>query len=402
MPIAFTHANGAAMWDVDGNQYIDYSLAYGPLILGHNPRRVVDAIEAQVRRGISFGANHPLEAQLAEAICRVVPSAEQCIFSNTGTEAVQVALRIARAATGRTKIVKFLGHYHGWADNVNLGSYGETDRTPGSAGQDPGAMAATIVVGWNDIDALREVLDDDTAAVIMEPVNVDGGCLHASDGYLEEAAGLVRANGTVLIFDEVITGFRISLGGAQAKYACTPDLTVLGKALGGGLPISAVVGRTDLMAVVADGRVTHAGTHNGNPVTTAAALAVISELEAATTEIYAHLDVMSTLLAEALQAATSGSDHALNVRRDTGVGHGFQSPSPILEYGDTLCASSERYGAFTAAMLAEGVHLMPKGILYVSVAHTEGDITRTYEAARRAIRRLHDGRQHSSSPAAGS
>ncbi len=386
VPVTFSHAHGASMWDIDGNEYLDYSLAYGPLILGHTPRVITEATVGQLQRGSAFGANHQAEAELAEAICRTLPSAEMCVFSSTGTEAVQVALRIARAATGRTKILKFLGHYHGWLDSVNLGSYGETDRTPGSAGQDPGSMAATIVSSWNDLPALREALTPDVAAVIMEPVNVDGGCLHASEDYLLQASDLVRRNGSVLIFDEVITGYRLSLGGAQEKLGCTPDLTVLGKALGGGLPISAVAGSADLLELVASGAVAHAGTQNGNPISVAAALAVISELERTSPDTYAHLERMTSRACDALEEATAESEIPLCVRRDTGVGHAFASARPVLNYADTLQTDGEAYRRFAGAMLMEGIHLMPKGIVYLSTAHKESDLDRTYEAARRAVR----------------
>lgn len=386
VPVTFSHAHGSTMWDIDGNRYIDYSLAYGPLILGHTPDILIGAVGEQMRRGFTFGANHLLEAELAEAICRTVPSAEQCVLSSTGTEAVQVALRIARASTGRRKIIKFLGHYHGWLDSVNLGSYGETGPAPGSAGQDPGAMASTIVCAWNDLDALRDALDDGVAAVIMEPVNVDGGCLHADSNYLNAAANMIRTNGSVLIFDEVITGYRLGLGGAQEKLACMPDLTVLGKALGGGLPISAVAGRAELMEVVADGRVAHAGTYNGSPIAAAAALAVVSTLERTAAEVYPRLDAMAHRLADVLQDATAGSAMPLVVRRDTGVGHAFASSVPVHDYGDTLRADNERYRQFAGAMLREGVHLMPKGIVYVSTVHTDEDLERTHEAAIRAAR----------------
>jgi glutamate-1-semialdehyde 2,1-aminomutase len=220
----------------------------------------------------------------------------------------------------------------------------------------------------------------------MEPVNVDGGCLHAAPTYLSAAADLIRKNGSVLIFDEVITGYRLSLGGAQEKLGCLPDLTVLGKALGGGFPISAVAGRAECMDVVADGRVAHAGTYNGSPVAAAAALTVVSELERTAAEVYPRLDAMARRLADALEDATAGSDIPLFVRRDTGVGHAFACSAPVLNYGDTLTADGEAYRRFTAAMLMEGVHLMPKGILYVSTAHTEQDLERTLQAATNAVR----------------
>ncbi|MGC4900562.1 aspartate aminotransferase family protein [Micromonospora echinospora] len=386
VPVTFSRGSGSALWDVDGNRYVDYTLAYGPLILGHSPDALIAAVSEQLRRGSTFGANHPLETELAEAICRTVPSAAMCVFSSTGTEAVQVALRIARAATGRRKVVKFLGHYHGWIDNVNLASYGETGPAPGSGGQDPAAMSSTVVCDWNDIGNLRSALDGDVAAVLMEPINVDGGCLHATDEYLRAGADLIRHNGSVLIFDEVITGFRVSLGGAQEKLGVQPDLTVLGKALGGGFPISAVAGRADIMAVVADGRVAHAGTYNGSAVAVAAALAVVTELERTAPEVYHRLGALIGRLAGILEETTKGTGVPLVVRHDTGVGHAFAGVTAVERYADTLEADTELYRRFTADLLAYGIHLMPKGILYVSTAHTDADLDFTADAIEAAVR----------------
>ena len=235
--MTFVRGEGARIHDLDGNAYVDYALAFGPLVLGHSPAAVLSAVRTQLARGLGYGASHPLEAELGEALCRVVPSAELCIFGSTGSEAVHAAIRIARAATGRMRVVKFLGHYHGWLDSIYVGVPGQAGRAPATAGQDSQAAASVSVCPWNDLTELeRELGEGDVAAVIMEPLNVNGGCVEPAPGYLEGVRELTRRKGVVLIFDEVITGFRLALGGAQEFYGVTPDLTVLGKGTRRGVP----------------------------------------------------------------------------------------------------------------------------------------------------------------------
>ena len=284
MPISFERGEGARLVDIDGNHYVDYVLAFGPLLLGHSPAEVIAGVERQLHRGIGFGASHRLEAELAELVCRTVPSAELCIFSNTGSEAVHAALRISRAATGRSRVVKFRGHYNGWFDSIHVAVPGSMDG-PGTAGQVLQPASALTVCDWDDVGALESVLGPDVAAIIMEPVAVNGGCFHPSPGYLERVRELATEYGAVLIFDEVITGYRASLGGAQARLGVTPDLTVLGKALGPGFPISAVCGRAEVMEVVASARVGHVGTFNANPISAAAATAALALLERESAEL---------------------------------------------------------------------------------------------------------------------
>ena len=209
VPISFAKGRGSHLTDIDGNEYIDYGLAFGPMLLGHSPQPVVDAVRAQLEKGIGYGAPHRLEAELAEAVCRVVPCAERVIFSTTGSEAIHVAMRIARAATGRTRIVKFHGHFHGWLDPLHIGTPGHEAREPGTAGQDPRASESVTVCRWNDIEDLRASLGPDVAAVVMEPFAQNGGCFAPAPGYLEQVRALTRETGALLIFDEVITGFRM-------------------------------------------------------------------------------------------------------------------------------------------------------------------------------------------------
>jgi glutamate-1-semialdehyde 2,1-aminomutase len=387
-PITFDHGSGAHLVDIDGNHYVDYVAAYGPLVLGHSPRRVLDAVRLQLDAGIGFGASHRWEAEAAEAVCRTVPCAELSVFSNTGSEAVQVALRIARAATGRPRVIKFLGHYHGWYDAIHVGVHGQSTAAPGTAGQVPVAPESLTVLPWNDAAALADALADDVAAVIMEPVAVNGGCLLPRPGYLEEAQRLAHAAGAVLIFDEVITGFRVALGGAQARLGVIPDLTVLGKALGAGFPISCVCGRESLMEVVASGRVAHVGTFNANPVSACAAVAAIRELEEHGEEIYPELDRMGVALAESFREETAAVGLPIVVNQFGAAAHAFFKDGPVDSYDDMLGADPAAYREFAGALLERGIHVTPKGLLYVSTEHGDDDLALTRAAVGDAARAM--------------
>ena len=387
VPLTFERGEGSRIFDLDGNAYIDYALGFGPLLLGHSPAPVLSAVRAQLDRGLGYGASHPLEAELAETLCRVVPSAELCVFGSTGSEAVHAAIRIARAATGRMRVVKFLGHYHGWLDSVYVGVPGQASTAPATGGQDPRAAESVTVCAWNDLAELdRQLAGDDVAAVIMEPLNVNGGCIEPAPGYLDGVRELTRRKGVVLIFDEVITGFRLALGGAQELYGVTPDLTVLGKALGAGFPISAVCGSRAVMEVVASGVVGHVGTFNANPVCAVAALAAIGEFEQHRDELYPRLAASARLLAQIMSEASAGSPHLLQVNFSVGVAHAFVSPEPVVEYEDTLRADREGYRQLTARLLEHGVHVIPRGLLYVSTEHTVEDLEATREAVDLAFR----------------
>jgi len=388
VPICFVRGQGARFWDIDGNGYIDYTLSYGPMLFGQSPGGILDAVREQLDTGLGYGASHPFEAQLAEAVCRTVPSAELCVFSTTGSEAVQVALRIARAATGRSRVIKFLGHYHGWFDGIQVGGPGQAHADPSTEGQEPGARAALTVCPWDDIAALEAELGDDVAAVIMEPISVNAGCIHASPGYLQAVRELTTRTGAVLIFDEVITGYRVALGGAQEQLGVVPDLTVLGKALGGGFPISAVCGRADVMDVVASGRVAHIGTFNANPICASAALAAVSELEQHAGTIYPMLAELSRELGRIFRDEATEAGFPIAVNVDVGVGQAFASATPVTTYADTLEVDPLAYRRFAAALLEEGLHVAPRGLLYVSLAHGERELEETRVAVRRAASSL--------------
>jgi glutamate-1-semialdehyde 2,1-aminomutase len=387
VPITFERGSGARLWDIDGNEYVDYALAFGPMLLGHSPKPVIAEVERQLRRGIGFGASHHLEAELAEAVCRTVPSGELCVFSNTGSEAVHAAVRIARAATARRRVIKFRGHYHGWFDSIHVAVSANLDG-PGTEGQDPDAAASVTICDWDDLPALEMCVGEDVAAIIMEPVAVNGGCFLPSAGYLEGVRSLATRIGAVLIFDEVITGYRVSLGGAQERLHVVPDLTVLGKALGAGMPISAVCGSADVMDVVRSGYLAHVGTFNANPICASAAYAAITTLERDRDEIYPQLDAATAELSDTFGSAGAEAGVPLRVNHFGGAAYGFISDRPVQAIPDLKWADAAAYRRLAALLLDEGVHVIPRGLLYVSSAHTEADLTETRAAVHRAAERL--------------
>jgi glutamate-1-semialdehyde 2,1-aminomutase len=384
VPICFEAGYGSRLVDVDGNEYIDYALGFGPMLLGHHPESVIEAVRTQMVKGLGYGACHALEADLAEIVCRAVPSAQLCVFSSTGTEAVQVALRIARACTGRRRVIKFRGHYHGWSDGIHVAVPGHLDG-PGTEGQDPAAAASVTVCDWNDPEELEQTLSSgDVAAIIMEPVAVNGGCFVPAPGYLEAVRDLADRSGSLLIFDEVITGFRVGLGGAQEVLGVLPDLTILGKALGAGFPISAVCGSTQVMEVVGSRKVAHVGTFNANPVCAAAALAALTELEQGAKSIYPRLTTLMDELVSIFVEETAAVGLPLTVNHFGPAGHAFASQTPVQTAREGDESEGEAYRRFAAALLTEGIHVIPRGLLYVSTAHGDEDLERTRAATSRA------------------
>jgi len=384
VPISFARGQGSHLWDIDGNEYVDYALAFGPMLLGHSPKVVVETVERQLSTGIGYGASHVLESELAEAVCRTVPSAEMCIFGSTGSEAVHAAIRIARSATGRMQVIKFRGHYHGWLDPVHVAVPGHKDNGSGTGGQDPQAAASLRICEWNNLDSLQSALDSDVAAVIMEPVNVNGGCFTPARGYLEAVRKMTTQAGAVLIFDEVITGFRLSLGGAQQWCGVVPDLTVLGKALGGGFPISSVCGSRAVMDEVVSSRVAHVGTFNANPICAAAGVAAVTYLEQHADEVYRRLQKHTEMLAGIFCSEAANAGLALVVNHVPGAAYGFASDQPVRSPDEALETDFAMYRTFAAALLGHGVHIIPRGLLYLSTAHTESDLERTKHAVRQA------------------
>lgn len=401
-PLFASHGTGSHLFDVDGNEYIDYLLGLGPLILGHRPPKVTAAVvEAIEQRGTVFALPTQQEITLAEKIVSLVPSLEQVRLCNTGTEAVLYALRLARTFTGRGKVVRFEGMYHGFSDGVywskhpNLQEAGPASR-PHAVAQGPGMPAGVgeqlIILPWNDVEALRAALERDgpnIAAVLTEPVMCNTGCILPEPGYLEALRELTAAHGIVLIFDEVITGFRLSVAGAQGHYGIRPDLSVFAKGLGGGFPVAALGGRRDIMSLVSDGTVSMAGTYAANTIAVAAALAALDELTTPGkyAELYSRCQRLYTGLERLLQDAGIPA-HVV------GVGPVLQvwfSRHPIRNYRDAARhASHEQFRLWWEGMLDRGVLFHPHAFenLFVSFAHTDDDIERTLEAAGGAIEDL--------------
>lgn len=393
-PLFIDHAKGAYIWDADGNRFIDYVLSWGPLVLGHAPDAVVEAIREQAGRGTSFGAPTGLETQLAEQINVRIPSIQLVRFVNSGTEATMSALRLARAFTGRSKIVKFAGHYHGHSDMllVQAGSGVATLGLPDSPGVPQGATQDTLTLPFNElavVETLFAQFPDQIAAVIMEPVAGNMGFVLPQPGYLQGIRDLTRKHGAVLIFDEVMTGFRVALGGAQEKYGVTPDLTTLGKVIGGGLPVGAYGGRADIMRMVApSGPMYQAGTLSGNPLAMTAGIVTLNEwsvpgvfegVEACTSELVAGISRIARAAGIPVQAASVGTMFGF-----------FFAEQPILDYQSAKTSDTVRYAKAFHALLEQGVYLAPSQFEsgFVSTAHTSEVIAQTLQAFEVAIKGL--------------
>jgi len=390
-PFFVARAEGARLWDVDGRVYIDYVGSWGPLILGHAAPAVVEAVAAAAARGTSYGAPTAGEVELAQAITRAYPSIEMMRLVSSGTEAAMSAIRVARGATGRDVIVKFEGGYHGHADSllVKAGSGGATFGIPDSHGVPAALAALTLTVPFNDIAAVRAIFDArgrEIAAVIVEPVAGNMGVIPPGPGFLEGLRDLTTRHGAVLIFDEVITGFRVDRGGAQALYGIRPDLTCLGKIIGGGLPVGAYGGRADLMNHVAPlGGVYQAGTLSGNPLAVAAGLATVRAL--GTAGVYERLEALGDRLARGLVDGARRASIPLTVNRVGSMLTGFFCDGPVTDYASAKRADTARYAKFFHALCERGVYVAPSQFeaAFVSLAHTEADVDETVKAAADAL-----------------
>jgi glutamate-1-semialdehyde 2,1-aminomutase len=390
-PFFVARAQGARLWDVDGRAYIDYVASWGPLILGHAAPAVVEAVTAAAARGTSYGAPTAGEVEMAEAITRAYPSIERVRLVSSGTEAAMSAIRVARGATGRDVLVKFDGGYHGHADSllVKAGSGGATFSIPDSRGVPAALAALTLTVPFNDPAAVRAIFEArgaEVAAVIVEPVAGNMGVVPPAPGFLEALRELCTRHGAVLIFDEVITGFRVAQGGAQALYGVQPDLTCLGKIIGGGLPVGAYGGRAALMDQVAPlGGVYQAGTLSGNPLAVAAGLATIKALSVRA--VYDRLEALGDRLARGLAAGARAAGIPLTVNRVGSMLTGFFCATPVTDYTTAKRADTQRYARFFHAMRERGVYLAPSQFeaAFVSLAHTEADIDATVKAAADAL-----------------
>jgi glutamate-1-semialdehyde 2,1-aminomutase len=390
-PLFIASASGSRLRDADGREYIDYVCSWGPLILGHAHPSVVEAVAAAARRGTSYGAPCEGEVALAERVVARVPGIEKVRFVSSGTEATMSALRLARGFTGRRKILKFEGCYHGHADAllVSAGSGVATLGIPGSPGVPEGTVADTLVAPFNDLAAVEQVAavhGRDLAAIIVEPVVGNMGVVAPREGYLRGLREIATRAGALLVFDEVITGFRLARGGAQQLYGITPDLTCLGKIIGGGLPVGAYGGRADIMARVApEGPVYQAGTLSGNPLAMAAGCATLDALEEP--GAYLRLDALAKRLAEGFVRAARGAGVTLTVNRVGSLLTAFFCEGPVADWGGAKRSDTARFGRFFHALLDRGVYLPPAQFeaLFVSLAHTEADIDRTVAAASEAF-----------------
>ncbi|ODV10295.1 MAG: glutamate-1-semialdehyde-2,1-aminomutase [Rhodanobacter sp. SCN 68-63] len=391
-PFFTARADGAYLWDVEGKRYIDYVGSWGPMVAGHNHPAVREAVERAVRNGLSFGTPCPAEVTMAETITRLVPSMEMVRMVNSGTEATMSAIRLARGATGRSKIVKFEGCYHGHGDSflVKAGSGALTFGVPTSPGVPKQNADLTLTLPYNDLDAAKALFaaqGNDIAGLIIEPVAGNMNCILPRDGYLQGLRDLCDAHGALLIFDEVMTGFRVALGGAQTHYGVRPDLTTFGKIIGGGMPVGAYGGRRDLMEQVApSGPIYQAGTLSGNPVAMAAGLAMLEVVQAP--GFHDTLASRTRLLCDGLQAVADGEGVPFSTTCVGGMFGLFFTAEKVETFAQATAADTAMFNRFFHGMLARGVYLAPSAFEagFMSSAHSDQDIADTLQTAREALR----------------
>ena len=391
-PPYIVRGKGSSLWDADGNQYIDYMGSWGPLILGHSHPSVIEAVERANRAGTSFGACTPIEADLAEEVIAAFPSIDKIRFVSSGTEATMSAIRLARAFTKRKYVIKFEGCYHGHADSllVKAGSGVATLGIPGSDGVLEEQARFTLALPFNNPAAVEQAFaqfHDQIACLIVEPVVGNMGCVPPREGYLQFLRAITANERTVLIFDEVMTGFRLALGGAQQLFAITPDLTTLGKIIGGGLPVGAYGGRAELMNMVAPlGPVYQAGTLSGNPLAMAAGLAAVRELKK-NPAIYTDLERRTAKLVEGVQAAAKGAGVPLWANRVGSMFTWFFQAGPVSDWDTAAKSDTRAFARFHRSMLENGIYLPPSQYeaMFLSAAHSEEDLERTIEAAGHGV-----------------
>ena len=395
-PLVFTHGQGPYLFDVDGNKIIDYYCGMGAMVLGHSPAGVQQAVKDQVDKGILYAGQSPVEYEAARIICERVPSAERLRFGSSGSEVAQAAMRLARAATGRRAIVKFEGHYHGWFDNIlwstapalaDAGPDGAPVLVGGSKGQPREDGDGLDVLQWNDLAAVEARLArGDVAAVLMEAAMCNQGAISPMPGYLEGVQAACRKHGAILIFDEVITGFRLGQQGAQGRFGVTPDLSIFAKAIANGFPVAAIVGRADLMDMFATGGVLHGGTFNSQPVAMAA---MVATQRALTPEHYQRTSVYGSRLRDGVRAALSEAGIKAQVTGFELMFHvGFGLDAPARNYRDLARSDKAGYARFAQALLRRGVRVLERGAWFVSSEHDDAVVDQTLEAVRTAAREV--------------
>ena len=393
-PPFFERASGAHLWDADGRRYIDYVGSWGPMVAGHTHPQVVEAVQAAASRALSFGAPTEAEVEMAELLCRLVPSLEMVRLVSSGTEATMTAIRLARGFTGRSLIVKFEGCYHGHADAllVKAGSGALTFGNPSSAGVPPETAAHTVVLDYNDaaqVKALFDARGAEIAGVIVEPVAGNMNLVLPAPGFLQTLREQCAHHGAVLVFDEVMTGFRVALGGAQARYGIRPDLTTLGKVIGGGLPVAAVGGRRDIMEKIAPlGPVYQAGTLSGNPVAVAAGLATLKLVD--TPEFQPRIEATTRALVEGLAAQAKRAGVAFSAQCIGSMFGLYFRATPPTSFAEVMQCDAPRFNRFFQAMLAQGIYLAPSAYEagFVSAAHGAAEVEETLAAASAAFGKL--------------
>jgi len=379
-PVFINRGAGSKIYDVDGNEFVDFVCSWGPMILGHNHPAVVEAVQTSLENGTSFGAPTPLEVELAELVVGALPSVERVRFVNSGTEATMSAIRLARGFTGKKTVVKFDGCYHGHADAflVKAGSGVITLGIPGSPGVPDDIVKNTVSIPFNDVKTLEKTLHDESleiACVIVEPVAANMGVVPPAPGFLEKIREITRKLNILLIFDEVITGFRLSFGGAQVHLGVSPDMTCLGKIIGGGLPVGAYGGRKDIMAMIApDGPVYQAGTLSGNPLAMAAGVATLKVLKEP--GFYEKLNGKAAAFASELAALAKKYSQDITLNRIGSIMTGFFTPGPVTDFDSAMKANTEQYGRYYREMLQQGIYLAPSQFeaAFVSAAHSQADL----------------------------
>lgn len=398
-PLYVDYGRGAYLVDADGIQYLDFTLAWGPLILGHSHPAINRAVQAQLARGCTFGAQHELEIRVAERIQAAVPCADLITFSNSGSEAVLVALRLARAYTGRPKILKFEGHYHGWTDSMLIsyhpslaeaGPYDAPHLVPGTQGQSLAALTDVLVLPWNNLAALEQAVQQNAtelAAVIMEPVMCNSGMVEPVAGFLEAVRAVTKRYGVLLIFDEVITGFRLAFGGAQEAFRVMPDIAVYAKAVAGGFPLSVIAGQQAVMDLIANGTVQHSGTYNGNPISLAAAEVTLEQLNQP--GVYEHLNALGRSLAHSARAILARYSLPARVHQ---VGPMMQilftAQQEIGDYRAVAACNATVSDALVQELRNQGVLVLPDGRWYLSAVHTEDDIQVALRALEKSLTKI--------------